>query len=587
MRKNLTVKRIAITNMKALAASEKIAFGYKPALPQKAEKQLRAGLPPIAYFSKIEDKQKSLDEYIENLDYTGVIDQLEDLKKEEKKLISKAAKVRDMRNAIIASNFKGGMESITQPIVFRYRGKNEDLYFDGDGIPVEGEPNEPHHFIELEKKSNNRVDIPYGLKLDLGAMIFQVSDVSIGKNGLNIKPLNIVVRNISGHFAYGNGSDKYGTITLAGTGNNWRSRVRSDEFVQKFFNLEDNTGFEQFNDLCRLYRRNANFEVIAREIHDRDLRNSLLGQYTEEKKKIHELLGFENKQQYNMAKELGVVEAYRRCINEYKYNYNYNFSKREDRYIRPEDLGMTYANYVKLLAESLEVEKQFDDEGMDYPGYAGGGLFIGLAWSYRDNEILRERRKSRKMEPVKFQEYFRYIIKEARNQLYSSVNAYMTEHRDYLEMCKKEGAPAVYDTNSLTYSHRVATKNYSAHYTTEQEVLFMKAYESFKKWEGEEYQVTAPENIADLKSEGTELNHCVFSYVPRVIRDDSKVYFLRKKDNLPLVTLEIKGTEIIQMAGFSNRDLTDAETEAVKAFAKDRKMTIRGLEEDEEGEAVA
>lgn len=73
----------------------------------------------------------------------------------------------------------------------------------------------------------------------------------------------------------------------------------------------------------------------------------------------------------------------------------------------------------------------------------------------------------------------------------------------------------------------------------------------------EQYTILAPEEPSDLVNEGNALNHCVGSYGKRVASGDSKIFFLRKKNNLnvPYVTIELNANNaLMQSRAFSNTD---------------------------------
>jgi len=83
-----------------------------------------------------------------------------------------------------------------------------------------------------------------------------------------------------------------------------------------------------------------------------------------------------------------------------------------------------------------------------------------------------------------------------------------------------------------------------------------------------EYEVILPETLNDIVIEGSTLNHCVASYVDKVIEDKSFICFMRKKKELdkPLVTIEIINNQIVHRKGQSNRNPSEQEELFLKEY---------------------
>ena len=80
-----------------------------------------------------------------------------------------------------------------------------------------------------------------------------------------------------------------------------------------------------------------------------------------------------------------------------------------------------------------------------------------------------------------------------------------------------------------------------------------------------------------MQKEGDTLNHCVASYIKRVVDNECLILFLR--DVLSplesLVTLEIRKNSIVQARGLHNRAITEKERMALYRFAEKKGMTVR------------
>ena len=98
-------------------------------------------------------------------------------------------------------------------------------------------------------------------------------------------------------------------------------------------------------------------------------------------------------------------------------------------------------------------------------------------------------------------------------------------------------------------------------------------------WEKDEYCVVTPKKCDDIKNEGTELNHCVGSYIDSVLQGRTQIVFMRSSDNpeQSLVTLEIRSRSIQQARGYSNREVSEEEAKWLEGYAKAKNLTWRNI----------
>ena len=75
-----------------------------------------------------------------------------------------------------------------------------------------------------------------------------------------------------------------------------------------------------------------------------------------------------------------------------------------------------------------------------------------------------------------------------------------------------------------------------------------------------------PQNADEIREEGTILHHCVGTYVERVARGETNIFFVRKADapDVPYYTLEWRENDIVQCRGDWDCDMTPE----VKAFVE-------------------
>jgi hypothetical protein len=96
------------------------------------------------------------------------------------------------------------------------------------------------------------------------------------------------------------------------------------------------------------------------------------------------------------------------------------------------------------------------------------------------------------------------------------------------------------------------------------------AEELVKKYamKDKQFSIRIPWTCDEIKKEGQELHHCVGTYVDRVLRKETTILFIRKIDdiNTSFYTMEVRGTEIIQVRGKNNCSTTPEVQAFVEKF---------------------
>ena len=217
--------------------------------------------------------------------------------------------------------------------------------------------------------------------------------------------------------------------------------------------------------------------------------------------------------------------------------------------------------------------KAYEDDlqfyGIDYTYYYADSstLLKTLLELYCSNSVLRDY--------YTFNKYARYVVNETINQGYTSIRNFIGELRDYLTMCDSDKIRPTLYSSYLKQTHDITSRNHKIKIEREGEEMFKDRYKDFKPFVYENYKVIAPTETKDLQNEGDELNHCVASYIKRVIEGQCLIYFLRINEDESLITLEVRNGDIVQVKGSHNRKPSEKETEALLEFAKDRKLGVR------------
>ena len=89
-----------------------------------------------------------------------------------------------------------------------------------------------------------------------------------------------------------------------------------------------------------------------------------------------------------------------------------------------------------------------------------------------------------------------------------------------------------------------------------------------------------PANSAAIKEEGEALHHCVGTYIERVAKGETAIFFIRKENepSKPYYTLEWRDNKVIQCRGMNNCSVTDKVKAFVQAFEEKMNEQIKAKE---------
>ena len=126
----------------------------------------------------------------------------------------------------------------------------------------------------------------------------------------------------------------------------------------------------------------------------------------------------------------------------------------------------------------------------------------------------------------------------------------------------------------LRSMHDIITSNYEAYKKHYDEQRFEKTSKPELVITSKKYCTVIPNCSKDVIKEGTDLNHCVGSYIDKIIEQRTYIFFLRetKYKDKSLVTLELVKGEIVNAKGSYNRKLSEDEENYLKTYCK--KMNI-------------
>ena len=161
----------------------------------------------------------------------------------------------------------------------------------------------------------------------------------------------------------------------------------------------------------------------------------------------------------------------------------------------------------------------------------------------------------------------------------------MNQLKDYVSMIKQMGGK-IRDKypKYLKVKHDIMVVNFNVFKKEYSEELFQKRKRPELEWKNKDYVIKIPQTTQDIKDEGIQNNNCVGSYVGRVINGDTYIVFLRniKTPDESLVTVEIKDNAIVQAYRSANTNITYKDMLALKQFCKERNLTYKWMEVNNE-----
>ena len=352
------------------------------------------------------------------------------------------------------------------------------------------------------------------------------------------------------------------------------------DFISQVWDIPiENIGVKYtFRELRFALSRNKSTEIIFRTA-PKSIQNALLSFKVETAEPVYKLIHL-TKAEYKEANDRNILDdwmnlqsivtsAFKDDSKNYYYGNNGNMTL--------EDFcHYTNQEWFDIIEKAKYWDEEFEFNHVEIGGY-GGKVFSSTLQAYlRNNNSYRN---SKFYQFYTFSKFMDYVCEEAVNQGFKTLNSFMGELRDYLDMCVSMDIKPTLYSSYLKQTHDITSRNYEVKLTEEQAEMFENAYKDFKSFvtEDKTYSIVRPKNADDVKHEGSALNHCVASYISKVLKRNCLIVFLRKTKatDKPLVTIEIENEAIVQARGASNRSITEDEYKAICEYAKKNKLKVR------------
>ena len=338
--------------------------------------------------------------------------------------------------------------------------------------------------------------------------------------------------------------------------NSWSSteplaRIKDNVFINKLYDV-DYQGKYNLKELREKNLSNKSFEIILKT-SPKEIMEDLLKLNLEQALPIYKIIGV-SQETYNKAVERGVVKTL-------FDNRDYISGKKNKTY----GVNKTESEWLEIIDEMKNYEEDLQFYSSGYY-YGRNGSLLETLLTYYVGEVFKNN--------YSFGKFSNYVINETINQGYNRIRDFIDELGDYLRMCKADDIKPTLYSSYLKQTHDITSRNHKINVEKENEEIFQSRYKDFKEYKGKIYSVIAPKDSNDLKKEGDTLNHCVASYIKRVIDGECLIYFLRKDKEESLITFEVRHNTIVQVRGLHNRKPTENEQKALREFAKCRKMEV-------------
>ena len=453
--------------------------------------------------------------------------------------------------------YSKSFEPLPNKTIIRYDGRMAEKFYDiATGLEVD-EVGADDIIYTICNKSDT-INVVVGYSYELASIITKEYKYNISKDNTRINTKLMAERVIS--FMEQKQVSLYLEEEKIVEENNWSnieplSRIKDNLFINTLYGV-DYKGKYNLKELRERNLCNKSFEIILKT-SPKEIMDDLLKLNLEQALPIYKIIGV-SQETYNKAVERGVVKTL-------FDNRDYISGKKNETY----GVNKTESEWLEIIDEMKHYEEDLQFYNIDYSSgyyYGRNGSLLETLLTYYVGEVFKNN--------YSFGKFSNYVINETINQGYNRIRDFIDELGDYLRMCKADDIKPTLYSSYLKQTHDITSRNHKISVEKENEEIFQSRYKDFKEYKGKIYSVVAPKDSNDLKKEGDTLNHCVASYIKRVIDGECLIYFLRKDKEESLITFEVRHNTIVQVRGLHNRKPTENEQKALREFAKYRKMEV-------------
>lgn len=484
-------------------------------------------------------------------------------KAELNKLMKEVEEKTAAYSILLSKRYNDSFTPIETDVILTYEDRNGNLYsFDGiTGFPYNKGETDARH-VSLDTKTGT-FHLVTGYCYPLGAAIVSKFSYSIPTNNSKviIKRVYEVIVPMLENVAFRYMND--GTVEQI-YATNGLSETNATEFIKNFYGIEDKHFPFSLHTMREYIKNNKSFEIVIRTCEDETLMKTLLKFNSDKACPIHELIGC-SKADYNFADELGLLSDF----------VSFKQKLAQDIFYRKKEFTAAITKTDKEWIDFLDKIKHWTEDLNFYNIGYRSDLGTTLLKGYIGGDYPFYCTKLPHYYP--FGKFCSYVVEESINQGYTSIETFIKTLGDYIRMCDDlDVTPTLY-SRYLHQTHDIMARNHKIKLKEEQEKIFIERYKNFKPWNNKDYCIVHPENSLALQREGDTLNHCVASYIKRVVDGECLIYFLRHNNepDKSLVTLEIRKNAIVQARGLHNRQINNEEHHALTEYCLKTGVMLR------------
>ena len=509
------------------------------------------------YYSQ---KEHNLRVLVENIDLDNETE-INNIKREITKLQRQVELQKIMLSKVVELSYNKQYIPLSKKVVLKYNGARNytTYYYDLESGVSTDYDTENDILYNIDTKVGN-IKVVVGFDYDLASIIVKEYSYRISKDNdmITTKFLKEIVISFmeDKKVEYNNNTNEISENEIEWSDLSVLDKKGLNEFINTFYGV-DYKGELTLKKLRESNLHNKSFEIILKTCPT-EIIDKLLAKDIEIVAPIHKLLDI-SIDTYNLALQRNMIKELYENIDLIKGQKNNGIQKTEKEWL-------DFLEEMKIKQEDLDFYKINYSSGW-YSSRNGDTLSSLILSSYCGSTILQKYYTLGK--------FSNYVIEETINQGYDRVYDFISKLTDYLRMCESDNIIPTLYSSYLSQTHDITSRNHKIKVEEEGEKMFASRYKDFRTYNNNKgYMVVAPKNTEDLKKEGDNLNHCVASYIKRVIDNECLIYFLRKEKDTSLITFEVRDNRIVQIRGLHNRKATQQEMSALQEFANCRKLEI-------------
>lgn len=487
------------------------------------------------------------------------------IKKAQKEIQNSEEEIKELSGLLYSRQY----ESIENKYVLRYSNSRSggEYYFSiPSGMasnPADWAEEDKTIIIEADNKTGT-IYMPVGYIYEMGAVVARKYRYSI--NGsyskANFNILETYLVGVFDGYCYSTSGNETGYC--GSTGSAILRRIQGAPFLEKFYGIDNLSKILTNYTLDQVksdFQHNKSFEIILKTAPN-SIKKQLLSTSFDAAQPVYRLMGLK-KETWD-----AIIE---RKLEEYVYELG--------SWLVDPTFNKTEMEWIEFIEYINNKERDLDFYEISYaPGYraqnSNGQYFSkcrligGLAYNYNRYECFHKN--------YSFGKFADYVIEETINQGYTSIESFVHDLRDYLQMCAAQNIKPTLYSSYLKQTHDIASRNYKLYVSAQDEQKFEEHYKDVKAVYYDDYVIMPPKGTRDVRQEGNSLNHCVASYIKRIIDGETTILFLRKKEKKDesLITLEVRDGGIVQARGAHNRKVNKEEFSIIKRYAANRELQI-------------